>query len=290
MPATDERLGFGDIISAPWLFDLYLRHDAVALKAEDQRGGRRWLENRVPRPERTPGNDGVLSHADEALGSGNPRLAIVLTDDCELETLQIRRETSGRVLLAAIRQASDDEIASAQKRRTYRRFVLPPDQALGFAGGIVELQRIFSVFLPSLTLEEPAHSRLLALEPDAQRQLSQALCAHVTRHGPLVAAQEAGKLAMLMSANGDPEAFADFKRAGSTREPEPLHANLASAIARGLTHAWILEGDVLNYVSDEFEDGADAAAGVHAVRDELLRARDAMDEALRLLDEAADTL
>jgi len=28
LPTTD-RLGFGDVISADWMFDLYLRHDAV---------------------------------------------------------------------------------------------------------------------------------------------------------------------------------------------------------------------------------------------------------------------
>lgn len=282
--AETDRLNFGDVISAPWLFDLYLRHDAVALKAEDRGKGRTWLENMAPQPERQPGKDGVLSHADEALGFGNPRWAIILTDDCEMETLQERRTTSGRIMLAGIRPATPAEIAVAQTRGTYRRFPLPPDGAAGFAGGIVELQRIYSVFLPSLKTEPAVHERAVGLDPEAQGHLSQYLCAHATRHGPLVAAQESAKLAMLLTADGDPTVVADFKEEGSTREPNADHKAVAEALTRGLSAAWILEGRILDEVSDAWERGDAAVASVETVRAQLQVVRESIDETIRLLD------
>ena len=45
-----QRLGFGDVVSADWLYDLYLRHDAIALKWEDGPGGRRFLKNAAAPP------------------------------------------------------------------------------------------------------------------------------------------------------------------------------------------------------------------------------------------------
>jgi hypothetical protein len=283
LPVTD-RLGFGDVIFADWLYDLYLRHDAVALKWEDQKGRRVWIKNVAPDAERQPGKDGVLSHADEAIGSGNPRQAIILTDDCEMETLQERRTSSGRILFAAIRPATPAEFAEAQASDTYRRFVLPPDTAIGFAGGIVELQRIFSVSLPSLATDPLVHKRLVALDPDAQTALAQYVCAHVTRHGPLVARKESAKLAMMMSANGDAAVVADFKKTGSTRAPETAHAEIATALTKAMFEAWALEHGPLNFVSDAWERGDAPGASVAEVKAQVERARDAFNDALRLLE------
>lgn len=283
VPAPGDRLGFGDVISAPWLFDLYLRHDAVALSYQDRRGGRQWFENRAPRAGREAGKDGVLSHADFALGSGNPRMAIIVTDDCEMENLS-RRAAAGRILVAGVEQAPADEIALAATRSTYRRFPLAPDSDIPFAGGIVELQRIFSVFLPSLTVTPPAHERPVSLDPEARGRLSQSLCAHVTRHGPIVASQESAKLAKLMSANGDPAAVAELKASAGGRLPEPRHMAVAEALTRGLSHAWVLEGRVLDQVSDAWESGDPPTESVDAVREQLRLTRDSLDEALRLLD------
>lgn len=282
---TEDRLGFGDVISADWLFDLYLRHDAVALKWEDQRARRIWFENQAPPAERAAGKDAVLSHADEVVGSGNPRLAIVLTDDCEMETFAERRTSAGRVLFGAIRSASAADIAAAQASDAYRRFALPPDPAMGFAGGIVELQRIFSVSLPSLITTPLEHTRIVGLDAEAQTDLAQYICAHVTRHGPLIAAKESTKLAMMLSANGDPAVVADFKKAGSTRAPEAAHAEIATGLTAALFQAWALEHGPLNFVSDAWDRGDGPAASVAEVRAQLELARDAFDNALRLLDE-----
>lgn len=284
LPTTD-RLGFGDVISADWLFDLYLRHDAVALKWEDRKQGRVWFLNAMPDKERAAGKDDVLSHYDEALGSGNPRQAIILTDDCEMETFHKRRTSAGRILFAAIRSATPAELAEADTGDVYRRFVLPPDASIGFAGGIVELQRIFSVSLPSLTTTPAVHSRLVALNADAQTALAQYVCAHVTRHGPLVARKESAKLAMMMSADGDAAVVADFKKAGSTRAPETAHAEIATALTKAMFEAWALEHGPLNFVSDAWERGDAPGASVAEVKAQVERARDAFNDALRLLEE-----
>ncbi|MEJ7696231.1 MAG: hypothetical protein WKF78_06340 [Candidatus Limnocylindrales bacterium] len=76
---------------------------------------------------------------------------------------------------------------------------------------------------------------------DAQTALAQYICAHVTRHGPLMARKESAKLAMMMSANGDPAAVVDFKNAASTRTPEAAHAAVATGLTEALFEAWALE-------------------------------------------------
>ncbi len=279
-----QRLGFGDVVSADWLYDLYLRHDAIALKWEDGPGGRRFLKNAAAAPQRPAGKDHVLSHADtdEALGSGDPRRAIILTDDCEMQTFAERRTSAGRVLFASIRTGTPAEIEQARTAPTYRRFALPTDEALGFPGGIVEFQRIFSVSLPSLMQTPAVHTRQVGLDPEAQVALAQTLCAHVTRHGPLVSLKESGKLAMLLSANGDAEAVAAFK--DETRTPDPEHAAIAAALAQALFEAWALEHGPLNFVADAWERGDAPAESVAEVRARLVLARDAFDNALRVLD------
>jgi len=135
-----------------------------------------------------------------------------------------------------------------------------------------------------LTANPKVHERVVGLDPDAQTALSQFLCAHVTRHGPLVAAKESAKLAMMLSANGDADVIADFKKAGSTRAPETAHVEVATTLTQALFEAWALEHGPLNFVSDEWEQGADPAASVAEVRAQVERARDAFDNALRLLD------
>lgn len=279
-----QRLGFGDVISAAWLYDLYLRHDAIALKWEEGPGGKRFLKNAAPDPQRAAGKDHVLSHADPdgTLGSGDPRRAIILTDDCEMEAFAKRRTSSGRVLFAAIRTASQTEIEQAQTADNYRRFALPADDAIGFSGGIVEFQRTFSVSLPSLTQTPAVHSRQVGLAPEVQVELAQRLCAHVTRHGPLVALKESEKLAMMLTAQGDPVAVADFK--ARKRAPEPAHTEIALALTGALTEAWSLEHGPLNFVADAWERGDPPAASVAEVRAQLQLARDAFDNALQVLD------
>lgn len=290
--SATERLRFGDIISAGWLYDLYLRHDSIALKFEEDASGRRkYFVNRAPQPERQAGKDTVLAHAgdpedpqDLVLGSGDPRWAVILTDDCELDSYATDRKSgSGRVLMAPIRRMSPDEIKAAGRPGNYRRFPLEP--TAGFAGGVVELQRIFSVSLPSLLEPAPTTERLLGLTENAQERLSKALCAHVTRHGPSVAQVETAKLAALMTADGNATRRGQLLGGDA---PATEHQALASQVAAALTAAWEIEQKALNTISDAWEAGDPSAASVTLLKEQIKKARDAFDEAGRLLDVDAE--
>lgn len=290
-PAPDERLGFGDVLEADWLFDLYLRHDAVALEPQQRRGagGVVFIPRAVaPQREREPGKDVIASHAefgDAAIGFGNPRRAIVLTDDCEMETLQGRNgdgRPRGRIMLAAVRRASPTEIAEV-RASNFGLFALPPDDAVAFDGGVVELQRAFSVSLPSL-LGGTRPRRLVALDAEAQGNLSVRWCAHATRHGPMVAADGARKLAGIMSAAGHDEVLADIREL--RREPDQHHLAAAEHLVGALALAWAIEGRVLDQVSDAWERGGTAIDSRTVVLEHLERLRDLADSAIVALREA----
>ncbi len=282
-PAPDERLGFGDVLEADWLFDLYLRHDAVALEPRDKGGGTYYVPRPVaPRREREPGKDVIASHADfgdAALGFGNPRRAIILTDDCEMESLQGRGQGGrprGRIVLAAVRRAPAAEIGEVRPGN-FGLFALPPDDADGFDGGIVELQRAFSVYVPSLR-GDARPRRLVALNAEAQGQLAMRWCAHATRHGPMVAQDGAGKLAGIMSAAGRDDVLADIRE--RRREPEARHLASAERLFATLAQAWAIEGRVLDQVSDAWEHGDSTDGSRAVVVEQLERLRDLADSTI----------
>lgn len=289
-PEPDQRLGFGDVLEAEWLFDLYLRHDAVALEPRDKGGGVVYIPRAVPpRGEREPGKDVIASHAefgDAALGFGNPRRAIILTDDCEMESLQGRGHggrTRGRIVLAAVRRASADEIKEVRPG-TFGLFALPPDEAEDFDGGIVELQRAFSVYLPSL-LGDARPPRLVGLDAEAQGQLAVRWCAHATRHGPMVAQDGAHKLAGIMSAAGRVDVLAEIRE--RRREPEARHLTSAEYLAATLAQAWTIEGRVLDQVSDAWERGDPTDGSRAVVVEHLERLRALADSTIEALRDAA---
>jgi len=271
----DERLGFGDLLEADWLFDLYLRHDAVALEPREKGGGVVFIPRAViPSRQREPGKDVIASHAeftDAALGFGNRRRAIVLTDDCEMESLQGRREgvgARGRIILAAVRAASADEIDDVRPGN-FGLFALPPDGDVGFDGGVVEFERVFSVSLPSL-LGDARPRRLVALDAAGQGQLAIRWCAHATRHGPMVAQDGALKLAGIMSSGGRSDVLLDIRE--RRREPDERHLAAAGRLVATLAQAWAIEGRVLDQISDAWEHGdvADAARATVLEHLELL--------------------
>lgn len=282
-PAPDERFGFGDVLEANWLFDLYLRHDAVALEPRPKGGGVVYVPRAAaPRREREPGKDVIASHAefgDTTLGFGNLRRAIVLTDDCEMESLQGREgggRPRGRIVLAAIRPAPVTEIGDVRPGN-FGLFALPPDDAVGFDGGIVELQRAFSVYMPSL-LGDARPRRLVALDAEAQGQLAMRWCAHATRHGPMVAQDGAGKLAGIMSAAGRDDLLVEIRE--RQREPEAQHLASAGRLFATLAQAWAIEGRVLDQVSDAWERGDSTDSSRAVVIEQLERLRDLADSTI----------
>lgn len=128
---------FGDVFSPDWLFDAVVNRDAVRLGAVNMRGGIRGY---------APLNaDGRATNQDLILAHGEACRAVLLADDCEIETCLVRKGGRGRLLFAALTPWPDDE-AEAEKARTtrgFRRHPLEPDEP--FAGGIVELNRLFAV-------------------------------------------------------------------------------------------------------------------------------------------------
>ena len=282
-PALGERLGFGDVLEADWLFDLYLRHDAVALEPRDKGGGIVYVPRAVaPRREREPGKDVIASHAefaDSALGFGNPRRAIILTDDCEMESLQGRHAGSrprGRIVLAAVRLVTAAEIEDVRPGN-FGLFALPPDVTVGFDGGVVEFQRAFSVSLPSL-IGDARPRRLVALDAETQGQLAMRWCAHATRHGPLVAQDGAGKLAGIMSAAGHDDVLLDIRE--RRREPEGRYLAAAEELVATLAQAWAIEGRVLDQISDAWERGDSNDTSRAIMLEQLERLRDLADSTI----------
>lgn len=289
--APDERFGFGDVLEADWLFDLYLRHDAIALEPRPKGGSVVYVPRvTVPRRGREPGKDVIASHAefgDAALGFGSPRRAIILTDDCEMESLQGRHERGrprGRVVLAAVRPAPAAEIGDVRPGN-FGLFALPPYEGLGFDGGIVELQRAFSVYLPSLLGSETRPTRLVALDAEGQGQLAIRWCAHATRHGPMVAQDGASKLAGIMSASGRGDVLADIKE--RRREPREEHLASAERLSATLSQAWAIEGRVLDQVSDAWERGDLSDGSRTVVVEQLQLLRDLADATIAGLGESS---
>src|SRR5690242_9209950 len=122
--AARGRLAFGSVIAAPWLFDIYLREDSAALAKRTLRGGQIAY---VARPEAPEGDtdfsvfaQATMDADDVVLAQGGRRMAIVLTDDCELASLAGERSEGGsprgRILLAGVRKSNSEEIAEIRAR------------------------------------------------------------------------------------------------------------------------------------------------------------------------------
>src|SRR5207253_2419336 len=105
-----------------------------------------------------------------------------------------------------------------------------------------------------------------------------------TRHGPIVAADGARKLAGIMSASGSPEVLAEIRE--RRRDPEAAHLAAAEQLAASLAMAWAIEGRVLDRVSDAWERGDATDASRATVLDELERLRNLVDGTITALLEA----
>lgn len=291
-PAPDDRLGFGDVIEAPWLFDLYLREDAGALVPQTINGRQALVKlPEPPEADREGRKDGVLAasdYRDFAFGHGNSRRAIILTDDCEMESLQGRGRgaTRGRVAMAAIRDATDAE-ARAVPSLKYGLFGLPAHE--GFPPGIVVLEAAFAVHITALANDQGTrtYSRLISLDADGQRELSERWCAHATRHGPLVARREAEKFASLLMANGDGEIASRLEDPQDELVPNPEYQAAAAAIVATAKAVWRLEGSVLDEIADAWAERQPPDAFRTMVVESLQTVRRAADRGLASL--GADT-
>lgn len=279
---TGDRLSFGDVIEAAWLYDIYLRPDSVSLEVEIRDGRIVNLTPRkvAPRSEPQPPRDAVAVnadfHQDWALAFGAQRGAIVLTDDCELETLYGRviegeapRKPRGRIMFAAVKKATGAEIAAVNDGNT-SMFALPAqDDDPKFSGGIVDLGRTFTVNTKSL-IDAPRYQTLVSLDVDARVSLSQRWDAYAARHGPLIAAQMSFTFAQLLDADGRPERVTELRKGASPRSDL---LDVADGVAAALTSAWTLEGPIGDRMLAAWEAGhpsgtlsAEAVAALESIR------------------------
>jgi hypothetical protein len=272
---------FGDVFSAEWMFDIHLRGDAVPLKPFECRTGRNrpptiGYQAAAPSPKR----DLVLSH-------GKQRRAILLSENCVIESVLVRR-AAGRLVFASVEPwtANDAEAEFL----SFRRHPLPPGEL--FEGGVVNLENLFAVGHDALDADgEP---RVARLDGDAALDLEIRWNAYAARRGPLAHLERAGKLAMLLTADGDSTLLRKMqdRTDGAQPEPESLDLTAANLLAETLTVAWFLEGGLLNDVSEAVERGESPDATRDAILTELanlLRLGEQAERALKATRRPADT-
>lgn len=300
-----DRLSFGDVVEAPWLFDVYVRHDSAALSQINLKQGRIGYEKRTEPPRTTDYNvsaQATMDPNDVVLTTGTNRLAIVLTDDCELATLAGERTEEGaswgprgRIMLAALRASDDDAVrvqrGEAEDAGSGRR----KDPPLGFYGlpaygerqmppALVDFNRLFCVQTKSLIGDEGGtpHRVVVALDEEEQEKLARAFAAHLLRVGPVAARNAVKKLSQLWTAGGDAERLRAL-RAGSEWGDEDK-GNAAAAIARVLEEAWVLGVPIFNLIDDAAIRAEAPDRSLRLVADSLRDIERYAREALRLLE------
>ena len=261
-----DQLRFGDIVEADWIFDLCLRADAKALSAQTlpaKRGGGKVLvaeERSAMTNQRPYPRDLVMAHSDYeglALGHGDvlrtATRAVVMSDDCDLA--EAEEKMRGRLKLAGLVPLPADPNVRTEwlTAEPFDRFALPPQHELEppFEGGMIEFQRTFGAMAKDLLTLKP----VLTFADEQQRQnLRIRWNAHVTRHGPAVAAQAALDLIKLRIADGDEER-AKALRKEHDLQLDPEDAAMIEQMKRVAALNWVLEGGTVDAIADALTRG-----------------------------------
>lgn len=256
VPVETEPVAFGDMFSSDWLFDAFLHQDAVALRPVQMKGGAVGYAP-VPAHGAQANNALVLAHGEKCR-------AILVSDDCEIETCLLRRGGRGRLTFAAVTPWPKDPTAAtdAERMTTFRRHPLIP--ADGFEGGIAELFRLFAVTGTAIL---GTSGRILALHDDARAHLEQRWAAFATRRGPLAAAESATKLAHMLDALGNPGRIEYLVKGDAMPDESAIGA--ARAVARAIVQGWRVEGEVMQRVAAAHEARRDAVEEITALEGEL---------------------
>jgi hypothetical protein len=228
-----SEVWFGDIFALEYLHDVFLRADAVALGTREIPSGLvAYSSHYAGRHDQRY----LLAH-------GSPHHAILLSDNCVIETAFGREGAgpvrSGRLLFGAITPAGDADIERLEERPTFGRFPLPAGE--NFAGGIVELRRCFMV--DTRDVDPDPGQRVVSLTEDFAEELEIRWNAYVARRGPFVAVRTAEKLAAQMAGNAGADPSADV-------------VAKATLVANVVAHAWRFEGRDLDAVSIAMEEGS----------------------------------
>jgi hypothetical protein len=255
-PNTADPVLFGDVFSSDWLHDVVIHQDAVGLAPVNLRGGQAGYVPMVPGAPFKTNKDFMLAH-------GRACRAVLLSDDCEIETCLVRKEGKSRLVFAAVAPWPDDpeQARKALERTTFRRHPLRP--AEGFEGGVVNLVRLFAVSGRALDVS----GRVVSLETDARAALEQRWAAFATRRGPLAAADNATKLAHLLDADGDADKLELLHRGDAL--PGKAAQDVALAVQRALTQGWRTEGEVMQAIAFAHEQRGTGQAEAAALEAEL---------------------
>jgi hypothetical protein len=250
--APGPEISFGDIFSADWFFDAYVRADAVPLVEFTAKGaGKAW------KPAK-PSN-----HRDYLFAHGQQRQAILLSDDCEIDTI-LARGGRRRLIFAAIERlpVSKSQAEEALATRAFRRFPLPPEG--DFHGGIAEFQQLFGVATDAIQPTSGEFPRFVRLDPEMRLKFEMRWNAYAARRGPLSHIDNAEKFARLLAAAGSKETLEKLKTGEVA--PGTTELELAKEVAGVLGMAWEIEGAVMNGIAEAYEREDTSSAA----RDRLL--------------------
>lgn len=229
-------IGFGDLFSADWLFDVHLREGSTPLRKLD------------PTPK---GLDQAFAPARRSdarwlLSYGRLSPAVIVDDDCHIEGVLEGRAgepLGGRLHLVAIRAANDLEMQTTSHFSLLPvpdppQGVLPPK---GFKQVVVDFNRSMSVQVKD-SAEAQRFKALRVANPtdEGREELLVRWSACSTRRGPIVATDASDKLARLLKSAG----YDDSRP-------------VAAALGELLGGVWVLEGATEDAIGAALEKGAD---------------------------------
>ena len=229
---------FGDLIELPWISDAHLRPASERLMPVTMKRGATGF-----RPsEQHETSDRWLAYSQQASSARNMIRAVIVSDECQVEGVlrgrvphaQNGRDPGGRLLLAAIRPASPDEMSM----RAFSRLVVAdpgewPAATTGYDhGAVLDFDQTFNVKLQASDVAAFAAGRIgIATRPDL---LARRWSAYAVRRGPLLAQEAASQIHQILTGQTEPDALPDM--------------------FSFLSLLWAGEGQIEDHVSAMFEE------------------------------------
>lgn len=268
-PADRPDILFGDVFSALWFHDVFLREDATPLGPTSGKGGTQQYIAVPPALSRAS-RDLLLAH-------GRPCQAVVLSDDCEIESILVRKKGQGRLLFAAIMPWTEEPARAESNLHSGAFYRHPLAPGPGYSGGLVEMRRLFMVDGRAVS----GGGRIACLGDEPRARLEHRWAAFAGRRGPIAHLRGAEKVAKIIDAAGDATRLDALDH--GIAQPAQAARDASLPVAHALSQAWELEGRFVNGADDAHEkvsDGRDLAG-------ELARS---LRELSRLAEEAAARL
>lgn len=195
---------------------------------------------------------------------------------CEIANLTGSRDNGrrprGRVLMGAVRKLDDKQ----QDDLELGTHTLPPEDALGFPGGLVDFNHMFEVQTNSLL--DASDQKALSLDDEDRYTLGERFAGHLLRQGAFAAGVNARKLSRLLTA-GDDIALLKELSSDADNWGDPGTAARTQTLIGVTSEAWWL-GHLSDHVDDyaerlykgELADGKEARARLRKLYATSLRA------------------